>query len=50
MKHGISKFKCATISEAEMVARCGANDILLAMQPVGPIIERFFSLKRVSGM
>jgi D-serine deaminase-like pyridoxal phosphate-dependent protein len=44
MKHGIHKFKCATISEAEMVARCGANDILLAMQPVGPNIERFFKL------
>ena len=46
MKHGIYKFKCATISEAEMVARCGAKDILLAMQPVGPDIERFFRLKR----
>ena len=47
MKHGIYKFKCATVSEAEMVARCGANDILLAMQPVGPNIERFFRLKQV---
>ena len=46
MNHGISKFKCATISEAEMVARCGATDILLAMQPVGPNIERFFRLKQ----
>jgi D-serine deaminase-like pyridoxal phosphate-dependent protein len=46
MNHGIRKFKCATISEAEMVARCGANDILLAMQPVGPGIERFFRLKQ----
>lgn len=46
MKHGIRKFKCATISEAEMVAACGAEDVLLAMQPVGPNIERFFSLKR----
>jgi D-serine deaminase-like pyridoxal phosphate-dependent protein len=45
MKHGINKFKCATISETEMVARCGANDILLAMQPVGPNIRRFFQLK-----
>jgi D-serine deaminase-like pyridoxal phosphate-dependent protein len=45
MKHGIHKFKCATISEAEMVARCGAKDILLAMQPVGPNVERFFNLK-----
>ena len=46
MNHGISKFKCATISEAEMAARCGATDILLAMQPVGPNIERFFRLKK----
>jgi D-serine deaminase-like pyridoxal phosphate-dependent protein len=47
MKHGITKFKCATIAEAEMVAKCGAIDILLAMQPVGPNIERFFSLKKL---
>jgi D-serine deaminase-like pyridoxal phosphate-dependent protein len=46
MKQGIRKFKCATISEVEMVAACGADDILLAMQPVGPNLERFFSLKR----
>ena len=46
MKYGISKFKCATISETEMVAGCGANDILLAVQPVGPNIERFFRLKQ----
>jgi D-serine deaminase-like pyridoxal phosphate-dependent protein len=46
INHGISKFKCATISEAEMVAMCGAKDILLAMQPVGPNLERFFSLQR----
>jgi D-serine deaminase-like pyridoxal phosphate-dependent protein len=46
MKHGIYKFKCATISEAEMVAKCGAKDILLAIQPVGPNLERFFQLKQ----
>jgi D-serine deaminase-like pyridoxal phosphate-dependent protein len=46
MKHGITKFKCATVSEAEMVAKCGAPDILLAMQPVGPNLERFFKLKQ----
>jgi D-serine deaminase-like pyridoxal phosphate-dependent protein len=45
MKQGIYKFKCATISEAEMIAACGAEDILLAMQPVGPNLKRFFSLK-----
>lgn len=47
MKHGIYKFKCATISEAEMVAKCGAKDILLAIQPVGPNLERFFQLKQL---
>lgn len=46
MKYGITRFKCATIAEAEMVALCGANDILLAMQPVGPNLERFFQLKK----
>lgn len=46
MNSGINKFKCATIAEAEMVARCGATDILLAVQPVGPNIGRFFKLKK----
>jgi D-serine deaminase-like pyridoxal phosphate-dependent protein len=46
MKYGISKFKTSTISETEMVARCGASDIIFAMQPVGPNIERFFRLKQ----
>lgn len=46
MKHGIKKFKSATIAETEMVADCGASDILLAMQPVGPNLERFFTLRR----
>jgi D-serine deaminase-like pyridoxal phosphate-dependent protein len=46
MKYGIYKFKCATIAEVEMVARCGAPDILLAIQPVGPNIGRLFNLKQ----
>ncbi len=40
--YGIHKFKCATIAEAELLAQCGARDILLAAQPVGPNIDRFF--------
>src|SRR5512133_3764777 len=44
MNYGISKFKCATIAEAEMVALCGGQDILLAIQPVGPNLDRYFSL------
>jgi D-serine deaminase-like pyridoxal phosphate-dependent protein len=45
LDYGIKKFKCSTISEAEMVAESGADDILLAMQPVGPALERLFALK-----
>tara|TARA_B100000959_G_C14934065_1_gene604931 strand:- start:159 stop:1268 length:1110 start_codon:yes stop_codon:yes gene_type:complete len=33
---GITRFKCATIAEAEMVASSGGRDVLLAHQPVGP--------------
>ncbi len=46
IKYGINSFKCATIAEAEMAADCGAKDILLAYQPVGPNIERLFNLKK----
>jgi D-serine deaminase-like pyridoxal phosphate-dependent protein len=46
LKYGITKFKCATIPEAEMVAECGSDDILLAMQPVGPNLNRFFELRK----
>ncbi|GEO04712.1 threonine aldolase [Adhaeribacter aerolatus] len=37
---GITKFKCATIAEAEMLGMAGAPDVLLAYQPVGPKIKR----------
>jgi D-serine deaminase-like pyridoxal phosphate-dependent protein len=40
LSEGITKFKCATIAEAEMLARAGAQDIFLAYQPVGPKIHR----------
>ncbi|WP_209331001.1 D-TA family PLP-dependent enzyme [Lunatimonas salinarum] len=36
MDAGISRFKCATIPEAEMLVKAGAKDILLSYQPVGP--------------
>src|SRR5688572_21275392 len=36
LQAGIKKFKCATIAEAEMLARAGAPDVLLAYQPLGP--------------
>jgi D-serine deaminase-like pyridoxal phosphate-dependent protein len=41
---GITKFKCATIAEAEMLAQCKAPDVLLAYQPLGPKLSRFISL------
>ncbi|MEP7377273.1 MAG: D-TA family PLP-dependent enzyme [Chitinophagaceae bacterium] len=44
MAAGINKFKCATIAEAEMLAGCGASDVLLAYQPVGPKINRLIAL------
>ena len=45
---GISKFKCATIAEAEMLVIAGASDVLLAYQPIGPKLERFLSLLQSS--
>lgn len=44
LKKGITKFKCATIAEAELLADCGAHDVLLAMQPVGANQERYIQL------
>jgi D-serine deaminase-like pyridoxal phosphate-dependent protein len=41
---GITKFKCATIAEAEMVAQCGAPDVLLAYALVGPKVQRYAAL------
>jgi D-serine deaminase-like pyridoxal phosphate-dependent protein len=37
---GITKHKCATIAEAEMLAEAGVKDIFLAYNPVGPNIRR----------
>ncbi|WP_339707152.1 D-TA family PLP-dependent enzyme [uncultured Kriegella sp.] len=44
LQQGIDKFKCATIAEAELLAQCGAVNVLLAMQPVGANMDRFFKL------
>jgi D-serine deaminase-like pyridoxal phosphate-dependent protein len=46
IRNGISKFKCSTLAETEMVAQCGGKDVMLAMQPVGPHVEGFFKLQR----
>jgi D-serine deaminase-like pyridoxal phosphate-dependent protein len=41
---GITRFKVATIAEAEMAAAAGAPDVLLAYQPVGPNVTRLVRL------
>jgi len=43
-RHGVTRFKCATIAEAEMLADGGVDDILLAYQPVGPDVGRVVEL------
>ncbi|MFI5185963.1 MAG: D-TA family PLP-dependent enzyme [Chitinophagales bacterium] len=43
---GITKFKCATIAEAEMLGMIGAPDVVLAYQPLGPKLQRFITLVR----
>src|SRR4051812_47038669 len=44
LEEGITKFKCATIAEAEMIALSGGTDVLLAYQPVGPKANRYLDL------
>lgn len=44
LKHGITKFKTATIAETELCARAGAPDVLLAYPLVGPNIGRFLRM------
>ena len=44
LKQGITKFKCATIAEAEITADAGAREVLLAYPPVGPTAQRLLAL------
>jgi D-serine deaminase-like pyridoxal phosphate-dependent protein len=44
MKEGISKYKCATIAEAEMAAAAGAKEVLVAYPIVGPNQARLLVL------
>ena len=44
LDHGIGKFKCATLSEAELLAKCNAKDVLFAMQMTGVGIYNFIEL------
>ncbi len=41
---GITRYKCATVAEAEMLAQAGVKDIFLAYNPVGPNIGRVVQL------
>src|SRR5262245_45762167 len=41
---GITKHKCATLAEAEMLAECGAGDVLIAYPLVGPNCGRLARL------
>lgn len=43
---GITRFKCATLSEAAMVAENGGKDILMAYPLYGPAMEQLFQLIR----
>jgi D-serine deaminase-like pyridoxal phosphate-dependent protein len=43
---GVTKHKCATIAEAEMLAAAGAPDVLIAYPLVGPNVGRLGVLKR----
>src|SRR5262249_14761823 len=43
---GITKHKCATIAEAEMLAGCGAADVLIAYPMVGPNCQRVAALAK----
>jgi D-threonine aldolase len=43
---GITKHKCATLAEAETLADCGAADVLLAYNLVGPNCGRMARLAR----
>lgn len=44
LEEGITKFKCATIAEAEMAAGAGAKDVLIAYPVVGPNPGRLLEL------
>lgn len=46
MAAGIYKFKSATIAETELLATCGAKEVLLAYQAIGPKLQRLIELIR----
>ncbi|XOV94503.1 MAG: D-TA family PLP-dependent enzyme [Bacteroidota bacterium] len=46
LEAGINKFKCSTLMEAEMLAKTGVKDILVAYPLVGPAQSRYLELVR----
>jgi D-serine deaminase-like pyridoxal phosphate-dependent protein len=46
LERGIHKFKCATLAEAELLARCKARDVLLAYPLTGPGPGRLAALQK----
>ncbi|MFY0687973.1 MAG: alanine racemase [Cyclobacteriaceae bacterium] len=45
MERGISKFKCATLTEAKLLASIGAPDVLVAIPLIGPSQVAFLRLQ-----
>jgi D-serine deaminase-like pyridoxal phosphate-dependent protein len=45
LEEGVTKFKCSTLAEAEMAAKAGAPDVLIAYQLADPNLERLQSLR-----
>lgn len=43
---GVTKHKCATIAEAEMLAAAGAPDVLISYPLIGPNVGRYAALVR----
>lgn len=46
MQRGISKFKCATLAELQMLCMAGAGDVLLAYPLVGANIHAYIGLQQ----
>lgn len=44
MQAGISKFKCATLTEARMLSEAGASDVLIAYPITGPNLARLIEI------
>ena len=47
LAQGVTKHKCATVAEAEMLAAAGATDVLIAYPMVGPNVRRVAALAKL---